>query len=40
VNHVTGRVPFYVFGIGLEVVSAIGLLYLFRKRGWLGGPTD
>jgi magnesium transporter len=39
VNHVTGRVPFYVFGIGLEVVSALGLLYLFRKRGWLGGPT-
>jgi len=40
VAHITGRVPFYVFGIGLEVVSAFGLLYLFRKRGWLGGPTD
>ncbi len=21
-------------------VSAVGLLYLFRKRGWLGGPTN
>ncbi len=40
VAHITGRVPFYTFGIGLELVSAAGLLYLFRKRGWLGGPTD
>jgi magnesium transporter len=30
---------FYVFGLGTEVV-AVGLLYiLFRRRGWLGGPT-
>jgi magnesium transporter len=30
---------FYVFGIGLELV-AVGLLYvLFKRRGWLGGPT-
>ena len=40
VGHITGRWPFWVFGIGLEVVAAAGLLYLFRKRGWLGGPTD
>jgi len=40
VAHITGRVPFYVLAIGLEVVAAAGLLYLFRKRGWLGGPTD
>jgi magnesium transporter len=39
-THITGPVPFYTFGIGLELVSAAGLLYLFRKRGWLGGPTD
>jgi magnesium transporter len=39
-THITGRWPFYTFGIGLELVSAAGLLYLFRKRGWLGGPTD
>ncbi len=38
--HITGRAPFLVFGIGLELVSAIGLLYLFRKRGWLGGPSE
>ena len=40
VAHITGRVPFYVFAIGLELASAAALLYLFRKRGWLGGPTN
>ena len=39
VGHIVGGVPFLIFGIGLELVSAAGLLYLFRKRGWLGGPT-
>ncbi len=39
IGHITGRFPFIVFGLGLEVVSALLLLYLFRKRGWLGGPT-
>src|SRR3974390_1141427 len=39
IAHITGRSPFLVFGIGLELVAAIGLLYLFRKRGWLGGPA-
>jgi magnesium transporter len=39
VGHIVGGVPFLIFGIGLEVVSAVFLVYLFRKRGWLGGPT-
>jgi magnesium transporter len=39
IGHITGRWPFFVFGIGLEVVSAIGLLFLFRRRGWLGGSA-
>jgi magnesium transporter len=39
VNHITGRVPFYVFGLGFEIIAALILLYFFRKRGWLGGPT-
>ncbi len=39
IAHITGRVPFYLLGVGLELVSAFGLLYLFRRRGWLGGPT-
>jgi magnesium transporter len=40
VDHITGRVPFYVFGLGFEVIAALILLYFFRKRGWLGGPTS
>jgi magnesium transporter len=31
---------FWVFGIGLELAAAAGLLYLFRRRGWMGGPTE
>ena len=40
VNHLITRTwTFYVIGIGTEIV-AVGLLYiLFRRRGWLGGPT-
>lgn len=30
---------FYVLGIGLELATVTGLVVLFRKRGWLGGPT-
>jgi len=40
VAHIVGGWPFVIFGLGLEVVSALGLLYMFRKRGWLGGPTN
>jgi magnesium transporter len=31
---------FWVLAIGLEVVAAAGLLYVFRRWGWLGGPTE
>ncbi|MGD1033058.1 MAG: magnesium/cobalt transporter CorA [Candidatus Dormibacteria bacterium] len=31
---------FWVLGVGLELVAAVALLYLFRRRGWLGGPTE
>jgi len=40
VNHLL--VPswvFWTFGIGLEVVAVAGLMVMFRRRGWLGGPT-
>ncbi len=30
---------FYVLGLGLEVCTVLFLMYFFRKRGWLGGPT-
>jgi magnesium transporter len=30
---------FWALGIGLEVVAVIVLMVVFRRRGWLGGPT-
>jgi magnesium transporter len=39
VGHIMGVGPFLIFGIGIELASAAGLLYVFRKRGWFGGPT-
>ncbi len=39
VGHIGGRAAFFIFGMGIEVVVALSLLYFFRKRGWLGGPT-
>jgi magnesium transporter len=30
---------FWVFGLGLETAAVVGLLVMFRRRGWLGGPT-
>ncbi len=30
---------FWVFGIGLELAAVVFLVWLFRKRGWMGGPT-
>ena len=40
VNHLLVRSwSFWVFGIGLEVGAVIGLMVMFRRRGWLGGPT-
>ena len=40
VNHfLVPRWTFWAFGIGLEVAAVVGLMVLFRRRGWLGGPT-
>ena len=30
---------FVVFGIGLELATTVALVVVFRRRGWLGGPT-
>ena len=30
---------FWVFGLGIELVAVISLYVMFRRRGWLGGPT-
>jgi magnesium transporter len=40
VNHLLVHSwAFWVFGIGIEVAAVIGLMVLFRRRGWFGGPT-
>ena len=30
---------FFVLGIGLELAAVVFLVSLFRRRGWIGGPT-
>ncbi len=30
---------FWVFAVGIELAAVIGLYIMFRRRGWLGGPT-
>jgi len=39
IGHVTGRLPFLAFGLGLELATVLVLVYFFRRRGWIGGPT-
>jgi magnesium transporter len=36
VNHIGSLTAFLVFGIGTELLAAVGLLVLFRRRGWMG----
>jgi magnesium transporter len=30
---------FWVLAVGLEVAAVVALVWVFRRRGWLGGPT-
>ena len=39
VRGIASTWSFIAFGIVLELGAAVGLLVLFRRRGWLGGPT-
>ena len=39
VREISSSWSFYVFGIALELAAVATLLYVFRRRGWLGGPT-
>ncbi len=39
VGHIQGRAPFFLFGLAVELVTALALVYYFRRRGWIGGPT-
>jgi magnesium transporter len=35
IGHITGLGTFVVLGIGLQIVVAVGLLVMFRRRSWL-----
>ena len=39
VNHITATGTFFIVGIGTEVIAVIMLYMLFKRRGWLGGPS-
>ena len=39
VRNIGGRTDFLVFGLGLELATVLVLLYFFRRRGWIGGPS-
>jgi magnesium transporter len=39
VRGITSAWSFWVFAIGLELGAVIFLVVLFRRRGWMGGPT-
>ncbi len=39
VTRLTGFWAFLILAVGLEVVAAAALLYMFRRRGWLGGDS-
>jgi len=39
VRSIAGRNQFLLFGLGIEVLTVLILLYFFKRRGWIGGPS-
>jgi magnesium transporter len=39
VDHITATGTFFIVGIGTEIIAVILLFNLFKRRGWLGGPS-
>ena len=39
VNHITATGTFFIVGIGTEIIAVIMLYWVFKRRGWLGGPS-
>ncbi len=39
VQGITSTWSFYVFAVGVELVTVVFLVVFFRRRGWIGGPT-
>jgi magnesium transporter len=39
VRNIAGGAQFLLFGLGIELLTVVGLVVYFRRKGWLGGPT-
>jgi magnesium transporter len=39
VRNITSGWSFWVIGVAVDIVTAVALVFVFRRRGWLGGPT-
>ena len=39
VRNIMSTWSFWILGVGIEIVAAAALVAVFRKRGWLGGPS-
>jgi magnesium transporter len=39
VHWITPTWTFWVLAVAVDVVTVVGLIWLFRRRGWMGGPT-
>jgi magnesium transporter len=40
INHITSASVFVVLGIGLQVAMVVGLMVLFKQRGWLAADAS
>jgi magnesium transporter len=39
VGHIAGFWVFMIAGVAVDLLASVGLLYVFKRRGWLGGPS-
>jgi magnesium transporter len=39
VRNITSGWSFWVVGVAVDIATAVALVWVFRRRGWLGGPT-
>ncbi len=39
VRNIMSTWTFWVLGVAVDVVTVVALVVLFRRRGWMGGPT-
>jgi len=40
VEHISGPISFFVYGIGLEVAAFTALILWFRRSGWMGNEGE